>query len=73
MRLRPVVQLTPPLHPRFAPRLLGSFGVLGRFLSVKRLFSYLERAGWRCWNVLGGVRSGLGGLHRGAKHLRSDE
>ena len=47
MRLRPVVQLTPPLHPRFAPRLLGSFGVLGRFLSAKRLYFYLERAGWR--------------------------
>ena len=45
MRLRPVVQLTPSLHRR--TRLFGSFGVLGRFLSAKRLYFYLERAGWR--------------------------
>ena len=47
MRLRPVVQLTPSLHRRTRRRLLGSFGVLGRFLSAKRLFFYLERAGRR--------------------------
>ena len=49
MRLRPVVQLTPSLSasPTLRPCLLGSVGVLGRFLSAKRLYFYLERAGWR--------------------------
>ena len=61
MRLRPVVQLTPSLHRRFAPRLLGSFGVLGRFLSAKRLFSYLERARWCAgWRLDQGLADFIG-------------